>query len=118
MIGFFASRSRLADQLVKAGLLTRDQIRHAQEEALRDDASLCATLIRLGLLEESTLVHFIAERFDFPFVGRESLKADISNLPKIPLELMKRRDLLPLRQMGSTLSVAMADPTDQAVIGR
>ena len=55
MVGFFASRSRLADQLVKSGLLTRDQIRRAQEEASRLDDSLCATLIRLGLMEESTL---------------------------------------------------------------
>ena len=116
MIGFFASRSRLADQLVKSGLLTRDQIRHAQEEASRADAGLCATLIRLGLMEESTLVNFIAEKFDFPFVGRESLKVDISTVQKIPPELMRRRDLLPLTQMGSTLSVAMADPTDQEVI--
>ena len=116
MIGLFASRSRLADRLVKSGLLTRDQVRHAQEEASRTDTCLCATLIRLRLLEESTLVHFIAERFDFPFVGRESLKADISIFKKVPPELMKRRDLLPLTQMGSTLSVAMADPTDQAVI--
>ena len=54
MIGLFASRSRLADQLVKSGLLTRDQIRHAQEEASRADAGLCATLIRLGLMEESS----------------------------------------------------------------
>ena len=80
MIGFFASRSRLADQLVKSSLLTRDQIRRAQEEASRLDDSLCATLIRLGLMEESTLVNFIAEKFDFPFVGRESLKADTSTL--------------------------------------
>jgi serine/threonine-protein kinase len=116
MIGFFASRSRLADQLVKSGLLTRDQIRHAQEKASQADAGLCATLIRLGLMEESTLVHFIAERFDFPFVGRESLKADVSTVNRIPPELMRRRDLLPLAQMGSTLSVAMADPTDQVVI--
>jgi serine/threonine-protein kinase len=116
MIGLFASRSRLADQLVKSGLLTRSQLRHAQEEASRADAGLCATLIRLGVMEESTLVHFIAERFDFPFVGRESLKADASTVQRIPPELMKRRDLLPLTQMGSTLSVAMADPTDQTVI--
>lgn len=117
MIGFFASRSRLADQLVKSGLLTRDQIRRAQEEASRLDDSLCATLLRLGLMEESTLVNFIAEKFDFPFVGRESLKADTSTVQKIPPELMRRRDLLPLTQMGSTLSVAMADPRIPRFLG-
>ena len=101
---------------MKSGLLSRDQVHHAQEEASRADSGLCATLIRLGLLEESTLVHFIAERFDFPFVGRESLKVEPATLQKIPQDLLRRRDLLPLSQMGSTLSVAMADPTDQAVI--
>lgn len=110
------SRPRLADQLVKSGRLTQDQIRRAQEEASRSDASLCETLIRLGLMEESALVHFLAEQFDFPFVSQESLKAEISTVQRIPPELMRRRDLLPLTQVGSTLSVAMADPTDQAVI--
>lgn len=107
----------LADQLVKSDLLTRDQIRRAQEEASRLDDSLCATLIRLGLMEESTLVNFIAEKFDFPFVGREFLKADTSTVQKIPPELMRRRDLLPLTQMGSTLSVAMADPRIPRFLG-
>ncbi len=110
------SRSRLADQLVKSGLLTQDQIRRAQEEASRTDMGLCETLICLGLMEESALVHFVAEQFDFPFVGQESLTAEISTVKRVPPELMRRQDLLPLTQVGSTLSVAMADPTDQAVI--
>ena len=113
---FSPPRSRLVDQLVKAGLLTRDQLRQVRAEASLGKARFCEVLLQLGFIEESALVNFIAESFDFPFLGQESLTAEGSVTKLIPPELMGRLDILPLKQMGSNLSVAMADPTDQVII--
>ena len=118
VMSVFSAKPRLTDRLVRAGLLARDQARRVVEESTRSEKSVCEILLRLNLIEETKLVQFLADRLEVPVLGPESLCLDQSVLELLPESDRARHDLLPLRKTGRTLSMAMADPSDTALIDR
>ena len=108
---FASTKSRLHD-LVRTGQLSRAQMRAAQREAETRSISLTQALITLNLIDEAPLMAFLAERLEVPSIGLESLTVDEPALATLPDHLRARKDLLPLKKTGKTLTVAMCDPTD------
>lgn len=112
---------RLGEQLIDAGLVSA----HAVEQALAHQQltkhKLGDCLVELGLIDESTLLRFLAQELKTRFVSAEKLaKARVppDALDLIPVRVAERGDVLPLAvdTERKILSVVMAAPQDQELV--
>ncbi|HEX8692949.1 MAG TPA: type IV-A pilus assembly ATPase PilB [Longimicrobium sp.] len=107
---------RIGDQLVHEQLITRDQLLKALDDARANGTRVGFSLVKLGFLAEPDLVRALARQHRVPAVDLERVKLDPRILKLIPGEIAVKHQVLPLRRVGRTLTVAMSNPTDLGVI--
>ncbi len=102
---------RIGELLVKNGLLTMEQLARAVEEQKKHGGRLGGILIRMGFVSEKTLVEFMSRQFKIRTLelGKVEIQPELIKL--IPASLAKKFLLIPVQRVGSTLTVAMSDPT-------
>jgi type IV pilus assembly protein PilB len=105
---------RIGRLLVGAKLITEEQLREAVAvQKHRGGGRLSSTLVKLGLIEEEKLLGFLAQQYRVPAVDLKNYEGiDPSIIKLVPIELVKKHMVLPLKRVGSVLTVAMADPTN------
>jgi type IV pilus assembly protein PilB len=111
-----APADRIGDQLVHDGLLTREQLTKALDDARSSGNRLGFSLVKLGFIGEQDLVRALARQHRIPAVDLERVKLDPKVLKLVPAEIAVKHQVLPLRRVGRALTVAMGNPTDLGVI--
>ncbi|MBV9110622.1 MAG: type IV-A pilus assembly ATPase PilB [Gemmatimonadetes bacterium] len=111
-----APADRIGDQLVHEQLISREQLQKALDDARASGTRIGYSLVKLGFLGESDLVRALARQHRVPAVDLERVRLDPRILKLIPGEFAVKHQVLPLRRVGRTLTVAMANPTDLGVI--
>ncbi|HEX8395668.1 MAG TPA: type IV-A pilus assembly ATPase PilB [Longimicrobium sp.] len=107
---------RIGEQLIHEGLVSREQLTKALDEARSSGTRVGYSLVKLGFLSEQDLVRALARQHRIPAVDLERVKLDPKILKLIPAEIAVKHQVLPLRRVGRTLTVAMANPTDLGVL--
>jgi type II secretion system protein E len=110
------SSDLLAEVLVGAGLVTRDQLETAAASRNDDVERLDESLVRLGLADEADIFAAVARHLGLEFVPEIDRDIDVSLLAEVPSEFAMRHQVVPLREEDHTLVVAMADPFDVTVL--
>ncbi|HET6764894.1 MAG TPA: type IV-A pilus assembly ATPase PilB [Longimicrobiaceae bacterium] len=111
-----APADRIGDQLVNEGLIAREQLAKALDDARANGTRVGFSLVKLGFLNEQDLVRALARQHRVPAVDLERVKLDPKILKLVPTEIAVKHQVLPLRRVGRTLTVAMSNPTDLGVI--
>ena len=106
--------NRLGEILVKNNLITREQLANALEEQRlsSNQLRLGAILIAQKLLTEEQLTSFLSRQYGVPSVNLTDYEIDPTILKIIPQEVVQKYQLLPLNRAGSTLIVAVSDPSN------
>jgi type IV pilus assembly protein PilB len=107
---------RIAELLVRGGIASRDQLIQAQEKERDNGSSVIRELVRLGFTTEDTLTEFLAKQFNIEKVDLNPSEIEDSVFSLVPPQLVQKHQLVPVKLLGSTLTVAMADPTDLVAI--
>ncbi len=107
---------RIAELLVRGGIASRDQLIQAQEKERDNGSSVIRELVRLGFTTEDTLTEFLAKQFNIEKVDLNPSEIEDSVFNLVPPQLVQKHQLVPVKLLGSTLTVAMADPTDLVAI--
>ena len=107
---------RLGDKLIQAGLITKAQLDKALEEQKRSGGLIGSNLIKLGYLNEETLLQFLSKQYGFPAIDMSKVEVAPELLRLIPPEVVQKHKVLPVSRAASTLVVATADPTNYLVI--
>src|SRR5688572_7271835 len=107
---------RIAELLVRGALITREQLQEAVDKQKKDGTHLVQELVRSGHISEDKLIDFFAQQF-----GIEKFELANGDIPEamfnlVPSHLMQKHQLVPVKLVGSTLTVAMSDPTDLAAV--
>jgi type IV pilus assembly protein PilB len=107
---------RIAELLVKGGIVSREQLSEAQKKEKENGSSVTKEIVRLGFTTEDTLAEFLAKQFGIEFV--ELVPADIEDavFSVVPPQIVQKHQLIPYKLIGSTLTIATADPTDLVAI--
>ena len=107
---------RIGELLVRGGLVTREQLNQALEKQKSNGSHLVQELALLGFTTEDQLADFLAKQFGIEKVelNKEAIPDKVFNL--VPAELIQKHQLIPLHLLGSTLTVAMTDPTNLVAI--
>ncbi len=111
-----ASSERLGDLLVREGLISREQLEKALQEQRQSGTRVGYNLVKLGFIQETELTKTLARQFKMPAVDLSKFEVDPRIAKLIPGDIAIKHLVLPLKRDGRTLTVAMADPTNLAVL--
>jgi hypothetical protein len=111
-----AGRLKLGQILVNRGLLHPDELATALAEQQQSGARLGMTLVRLGFVDEETLIRTLAGQLNLPVARIRGKRVSADALDCIGVELAEKHRCLPLffkQDAGErVLFVAMEDPSD------
>jgi type IV pilus assembly protein PilB len=103
---------RLGELLVKANLLTQEQLREALERQKETGAKLGETIINLGLVSEEDITECLSQQFGVPSISLQHFEIDDNVIKLVPSEVARKYNIIPVNKTGATLTIAMADPTN------
>jgi len=107
---------RLGQLLLKAEIITEEQLKQAQGEQKLKGTNLSSVLIDMGFLSEDDLLDFLHKRYGFPSINLAEMELDPKLVGLIGEEFMQKNQVVPVRRSGSTLYLAMVDPFNVSVI--
>ncbi|HEX8781676.1 MAG TPA: type IV-A pilus assembly ATPase PilB [Nocardioides sp.] len=102
--------------LVREGLVTREQLKHAQGEARGNGNGLAWNLVKMGVVQEVELTKVLGRIYRVPAVDLSRFEVDPRILRLLPPDLATRHLVLPLKREGRTLTVAMVDPANVTLL--
>ena len=111
-----ASTVRLGDLLVREGLITRDQLDQGLVEQKNTGMRLGYCLVKLGFVQELEITKALARQYKMPAVDLTRFEVDEKIIKLVPADVAVRHMVLPLKREGRTLTVAVSDPTNHAVV--
>ncbi len=104
--------NRLGELLVRNKLIDEKQLAKALEEQKATGGRLGASLTKLGFLKEEDLAAFLSRQYGVPSINLNEFEIDESVIKLIPTGVVQKYQLIPVNRAGSTLIVAMADPSN------
>jgi len=109
-----AERTKLGELLVAAGAINQTQLGAALGDQRQYGRRLGITLVRLGFIDEDTLVRTLARRLKLPIAWLRDKWVGQEVLDLVPAELALKHRCLPLAVndagRGKVLHLAMQDP--------
>jgi len=110
------SRSRLGDLLRASGAITDRQLAHALSQQATLKLPLGQVLVKLNYVSDEMMRQALGLQLNVPYLDLDKITLDRSLARVINRNYARRHNLLPVAQLGRTLTVAMDDPTAQSVV--
>ncbi|TWJ18754.1 type IV-A pilus assembly ATPase PilB [Geobacter argillaceus] len=106
--------SRLGEILVANNLITRDQLNSALVEQKESGGQLRlgTILIKNGHLTEQDLTTFLSKQYGVPSINLAEVEIDLAVIKIIPGDVVQKYQVVPVNRAGSTLVIAMSDPSN------
>ena len=103
---------RLGELLVRENLISLGQLKEAQQQTRKSGERLAYTLTKLGMVGEGDLTAFLSKHYGVPSINLEEFEIDDDVIKLIPRDLARQHQILPINRAGSSLIVAMSDPSN------
>src|SRR5580704_8506599 len=104
--------SRLGDILVKDSLISADQLKQALDYQKKNGGRLGTCLVKMGLVSDEDITAVLSRQYGVPSINLRFYEVDPSVIKLVPQETAVRYQIVPLSRVGSTLTIAMTDPTN------
>ncbi len=104
--------SRLGEILVKDSLISSDQLKQALEHQKKNGGRLGTVLVKLGIVSDEDITAVLSRQYGVPSINLKFYEVDPSVIKLVPQETAVRYQIVPLSRVGSTLTIAMTDPTN------
>ncbi|HKS80206.1 MAG TPA: type IV-A pilus assembly ATPase PilB [Candidatus Acidoferrales bacterium] len=104
--------SRLGEILVKDNLITADQLKQALDHQKKNGGRLGTCLVKLGLVSDDDITAVLSRQYGVPSINLKFYEVDPAVIKLVPQETATRYQIVPLSRVGSTLTIAMTDPTN------
>ncbi len=101
---------RLESLLIEHEILNPDQLDQAKKQQKSTGDPLDASLVKLGLVSEGDLLTVLSRIYGLPAVDLRNFDLDRQAIDLVPGEVATKFTALPIRKVGRTLTLAMADP--------
>lgn len=102
--------ARLGELLVRENVITADQLKAVLKELKPNSGSLGYHLIKMGFVSEEALVQFLSKQFSVPAVDPTTMEIPEEVLKLIPPGVVQKYQIIPIKKVGSILTVVTADP--------
>ncbi|BCG46906.1 Type IV fimbrial assembly, ATPase PilB [Citrifermentans bremense] len=106
--------SRLGELLVSNSLITKEQLKQAlaEQKAAGGQLRLGSILVRDSLINEADLTSFLSKQYGVPTINLADYEVEPSVVKIIPAEIAHKYQIVPVNRAGSTLIIAMSDPSN------
>jgi len=104
--------SRLGEILVKDSLISADQLKQALDYQRKNGGRLGTCLVKLGLVSDDDITAVLSRQYGVPSINLKFYEVDPTVIKLVPQETAVRYQIVPLSRVGSTLTIAMTDPTN------
>ena len=103
---------KIGEILLRAKLITDEQLKKALEEQTQLGGRLGEHLIRLGFVTEEDILDCLSQQYGVPSINLRHFDIDESIIRLIPADVARKYQFVPVSKTGATLTVAMSDPTN------
>jgi type IV pilus assembly protein PilB len=104
--------SRLGEILVRDSVISQDQLKQALDYQKKEGGRLGTCLVKLGIVSDEDITAVLSRQYGVPSINLKFYEVDPSVIKLIPQETAVRYQIVPLSRVGSTLTIAMTDPTN------
>ena len=103
---------KFGDMLLDAGLIQKKQLEEALGVQKTEGGRLGYILTKLGFISDEEVTSFLSRQYGIPAVNLDHFEISEDVIKRIPVDVAQRYSIIPLSRTGSTLTVAIADPTN------
>ena len=108
---------RIGDMLVAAGFVTEAQVTQALASQKKSGRRLGRELVELGFVSELQMTQILSNQLSVPWVSLHHVEFSRELLNLLPAPLADQHGVIPIykrdvKRAGTTLFIAMEDPTD------
>ena len=104
--------NRLGELLVRQKLISLQQLRAAQEEQQKSGGSLGFALAKMGFISDKEITEFLSQQYRVQAIDLGEYEIDPDVLKLVTQDVCERHKIIPVSRAGSSLIVAMADPSN------
>jgi type IV pilus assembly protein PilB len=104
--------SQIGELLLKENFITSEQLDSALKEQRKSGGRLGSILIHLGFVDDDDITGVLSRQYGVPSINLAYFEIDPNIIKLIPIETAQRYLVIPLSRVGSTLTIATADPTN------
>ncbi len=108
--------SRLGELLVRRGQIDQSALSKAVDEQRAHGGALASHLVKLGFINEDALLSYLQKEYRLPVVDPSNLDIPPEVLALVPPAMVHKHHLIPVNLVRSTLTLAMADPSNIVAI--
>jgi type IV pilus assembly protein PilB len=103
---------RLGEILIKESLITSEQLQKALEHQKQHGGKLGSSLMKMGFITDDQITGVLSRQYGVPSINLKYYEVDQAVIKLIPQDTAVRYQIVPLSRVGSTLTIAMTDPTN------
>ncbi len=104
--------NRLGELLVRSKRISLEQLKAAQDTQRKDGVSLGYALAKMGYISDQEITDFLSQQYRVQAIDLSEYEIDQEVLKLITQEVCQRHKIIPVSRAGSSLIVAMADPSN------
>lgn len=104
--------NRLGELLVREKLISLQQLRQAQDEQKKSGHNLGYALAKLGYVNDEEITNFLSNQYRLPAVNLDEYEIDQDVIKIVSRDVCEKHGIVPVSRSGSSLIVAMSDPTN------
>lgn len=103
---------KLLDLLKEKKVLDKAQLNKVLNIQKKKGGSIGKILVMEKVITHHDLMHFLSEQLGIPPIDLSKYRIDPSVAKIVPQKIALQYNLVPMSRIGSTLTIAMSDPTD------
>ena len=103
---------RIGELLVKEKRISPDQLQDTLNHQKANGRKLGSNLVKLGLVKDEEITALLSKQYGVPSIHLEQFEIDSAVITLIPAETAQKYQIIPLSRAGTTLTIAMTDPTN------
>ncbi|MFM2421048.1 MAG: hypothetical protein RL385_5771 [Pseudomonadota bacterium] len=107
-----ATDNRLGELLVREKMISLAQLRQAQDEQKRSNTTLSYALTKIGVISDHEITDFLSQQYRVDTINLDEFDIDADVVKLVPKDVCTRHGLIPVSRAGSSLIVAMSDPSN------
>ena len=104
--------NRLGELLVREKRISLDQLRKAQSTQRADNVSLGYALARMGAISDQEITDFLSQQYRVQSIDLSEYEIDPEVAKLVSQEVCDRHKIVPVSRAGSSLIMAMTDPSN------
>lgn len=107
---------KIIDSLLSASLIAKESVEKINRYLRLNKGDIEDAIVTQNILSEIEYIHFLSEYLGIPAIDMSEIQVPDSILQLVPQEFAEKTLCVPIKKRGKFLQIAMADPTDIALI--